>query len=85
MAGQTSCVSLKRMQWADSIPIKTGRDGLVRHSETGQGTQDLASLLIRTSSMVERSYYPLGVTASCNICRLNLDALCDSGRKIFSP
>jgi hypothetical protein len=25
------------MEWADSIPIKTGRGGLVPHSETGQG------------------------------------------------
>jgi hypothetical protein len=40
------------MEWADSIPIKTGRGGLVPHSETGQGTQDLATLLIRKFSVV---------------------------------
>jgi hypothetical protein len=40
------------MQGADSIPIKTGRGGLVPHSETGQGTQDLATLLIRKFSVV---------------------------------
>jgi hypothetical protein len=40
------------MEWADSIPIKTGRDGLIPHSETGQDTQDLVTLLIRKSSVV---------------------------------
>ena len=84
MAGQTSCVSWKRMESADSIPIKSGRDGLVPLSETGQGTQDLATLLIRKSSVVVCPFHPLGVTGSCNICRLNLVALCDSVRKLSS-
>ncbi len=84
MAGQTSCISLKRMEWADSIPIKTGRDGLVPHSETGQGTQNLATLLIQKSLTVVCPFHPLVVTGSCNICRLNLDALCDSVRKLSS-
>ena len=39
MAGQTSCVSWKRMEWADSIPIKIVRDGLFPLPKQGRASK----------------------------------------------